>query len=320
MKLYSKGGAVGLIRSMILHDRLSHAYIICGEKGVGKKTLAKYIAKQILCESESGEPCENCKSCRMIEHSAHPDFIAIEPSGKTGNYLSDDLRPIVADANTVPNEGKYKIYFLPSADKALPAAQNTLLKVIEEPPKHVIFIMTAESREKILSTILSRAISLNISEASKSECLSALTESGASEEEAKGAIAVFGGNIGKCLDYINDDGAKRLPAAVEEIVDALAKKDEYALLRAFSALDKDRELCLEALAGFKTVLRDASAIKLGGDTFSVCAGGAKKLSEKLRQSSIERIYDEVASAEGKIGGNASIQLTLSCLCGRIISN
>ena len=319
MKLFSKDKATSLISSMIKSGRLSHAYIICGEKGVGKKTLALHMAEQILCEAQSGEPCGLCKSCRMLSHNAHPDFITVTPSGKSGNYRADDLRPIISDANISPNEGERKIYFLPDIDRALPAAQNVLLKIVEEPPSHVIFIMTAESREKILPTVLSRALTLNIPEPTESECLEALTESGYERPAAEAAVSVFGGNIGRCKEYLSDDGAKALPEAFAKVSDALLRGDEYALLTALSPLDKDRDLCLGVLSALKDFLRDALAVKFGGKLCSLGKERAAELSKKLRQSAVEKMYDDISLAEIKINGNSQMSLTLCDLCGRLSS-
>ena len=320
MKLYAKESAVSLIRSMIRRDRLSHAYIICGEKGVGKKTLGRYMAAQILCEKGDGDPCGVCKSCRMLKNDAHPDFITIEPSGKSGNYRADDLRAIISEASIAPNEGEKKIYFLPRFDKALPTAQNALLKIVEEPPAHVLFIMTAESREMILPTILSRTISLSISEAEVAECLEALTDAGIQKDDAWKAVDMFGGNIGKCIEYVRDNDAKRLPESVKEAISALVNGDEYELLRSLCSLEKDRALCVEVLSDVKKVLRDALAHKFGGNLSSLCREDAKALSKKLRQSTIERMYDDITLAENKINGNASAVLVLSDLCGRLSIN
>lgn len=317
MKLFSKDRAVKLIENSVRTDRLSNAYIICGEKGVGKKTLAKYMASQILCEKKQGIPCGECKPCRMLNASAHPDFITVTPAGKSGNYLSDDLRPIISDASISPNEGDKKIYFLPQIDRALTAAQNVLLKIIEEPPAHVAFIMTADRKDMILPTVLSRSICLNIPEPSEDECLEALREKGVDIAVAKNAVSVFGGNIGKCLEYINDDGAKRLPEAVSKICSALVESDEYALLCALSSLEKERELCLETLAALKNVIRDAVCEQTDAKMCSLCRDGAKRLAEKYRKSSLGKMFEDISSAEALISGNGSSQLVLADLCGKL---
>ena len=314
MKLYSKDAAVSMIRSMIIRGRLSHAYLISGERGVGKKTLARYMAAQILCETGTGEPCGVCKSCRMIKNDAHPDFITVSAGGKSGNYLADDLRAIISDSSVAPNEGERKIYFLPRADRSLPAAQNALLKIVEEPPPHVLFIMTAESKERILPTILSRTVNISLSESGEAECLEALADEGISEAEAREAVSVFGGNIGRCLEYIREPEAKEFVLKLKGISAALVSGDEYELLRELTSLESDRENCGYLLAEFKNVIRDAVAAKFSGKLSSPCRAEAAGLSKKFRQSSLERMYDAVCEAEDRINGNSNAVLTLSDLC------
>ena len=316
MTLYAKDPAIALIRSMIRRGRLPHAFIIFGEKGVGKKTLAREMARHILCQRGGDIPCGECSACRMMSKNIHPDFIVKTPSGKTGNYLTDDLRSIVSDASITPNEGDKKIYFLPNIDKALPEAQNMLLKIVEEPPAHVMFVMTAESKERILPTILSRVITIGITEPSEEECLAALTENGVPREDAQKAVSVFGGNIGRCFDYIASGGEVEYLTAVKGIVTAMIKRDEFSMLAVLSGLN-DRALILDVLASLKNVLRDVSAEKLGAKLCSVCRDEARVLAGMIRQSAVEKMYDAVTKAERKIAGNASALLTLSDLCGKL---
>ena len=320
MTLYGKDRAVSLIRSMILRDRLPHAFIIFGEKGTGKKTLSKYIAKQILCQEKAGIPCDKCISCRKIDKNIHPDFITLMPGGKNGNYLSDELRAIVSDAAVAPNESDKKIYFLPDIDKSLPEAQNMLLKVIEEPPEHVIFIMTAEQKEKILPTVLSRVISLGITEASPDDCQKALAEFGGDPKIAAEAVKIFGGNIGRCIDYIENSGQIDYLTVVMNIISAILLSDEFMLLSVLTSLDSKvgRENIFNVFSTFKEVLRDISAARLGTSLCSVNKEGAAKLSERIRQSDVERIYEAVSSAEKKIAGNCSVPLVM-CQLSAVIA-
>ena len=318
MTLYAKDSAITLIRSMIRRGRLPHAFIIFGEKGVGKKTLAHEMARHVLCQRGGEMPCGECSACRMMSKNIHPDFIVKTPSGKSGNYLSDDLRSIVSDASVMPNEGDKKIYFLPNVDKALPEAQNMLLKIVEEPPAHVMFIMTAESKERILPTILSRVISVGITEPSEEECLAALIENGVSREDAQKAVSIFGGNIGRCSEYIESGGEVEYLTAVKSIVKAMTERDEFSLLAVLSELDTpNRALILDVLASLKNVLRDVSAEKLGAKLCSVCRDEARVLAGRVRQSAVEKMYDAVTEAERKIAGNASPLLTLSDMCGKL---
>lgn len=322
MTLYGKDNTVSLISSMIGRDRLPHAFLLFGERGVGKKTLARYIAKTVLCQSGGKVPCQSCISCRKIDKGIHPDFICMTPGGKNGNYLSEELRSIVSDAAVAPNESPKKIYFLPGIDKALPEAQNTLLKVVEEPPEHVMFLMTAESKDRILPTVLSRTISLGITEPSPEDCIKALAEAGHVGKAADRAVSVFGGNIGKCLEYIENGGELEYIETVGKIVDGMLRRDEFAILSALNSLDgkSSRSKIGDALSELKNVLRDVSAKKLGGTLCSANRKGAEALADNLRQSSAAKIYDAVTEAERKINGNGSVPLVMSDLAGKIALN
>ncbi len=317
MKLYSKGHVTELIRSMIKNARLSHSFIICGDKGVGKKTLAMHIAAQVLCSDGQGDVCGVCKSCRMAKINAHPDLITLVPSGKSGNFRADDLRPLISDASITPNEGVYKVYILPLIDKALPAAQNTLLKIVEEPPANVIFIMTATSKEGILPTILSRSIVLNIGSATESECLEALIAEGYSEADAKKAIDSFGGNIGACLEFLSEGDSEYPFEAVRNISAALISGDEYILAKELSKLDKDKAYATQTLGLLETVIRDAIMSKSGSKLISSCRNEAKTLGENIRQSGLIKMYEALGDAIRKINGNANMQLALNDLCCRL---
>lgn len=316
MKLYSKSHVTELISSMIAGSRLSHSFIICGDKGVGKRTLAMHMASQILCESASGEACGRCKSCLMAQNDAHPDLITIKPSGKSGNFRADDLRPIISDASITANEGVYKVYILPHIDKALAAAQNTLLKIVEEPPANVIFIMTATSKEGILQTILSRSIVLSIAEATEDECLKALIEHGHNELDAKRAIEAVGGNIGACLEYLSD-GSNYPFDAVKAVAKAIISGDEYLLAFELSKLDKDKAYAMQALSLLETVIRDALMSKSDSKLISSCKEEASILGEKIRQSGLIGMYEAIGETIRRINGNANTQLALSDLCCKL---
>ncbi len=313
MKLYSKDNATELIGSMILNNRLSHSFILCGEKGVGKKTLALHLAKQILCLNPGADACDVCKSCRMADNSAHPDLIMLSPSGKSGNFRADDLRPLISDASITPNEGVYKVYILPDIDKALPAAQNVLLKIVEEPPANVIFIMTASAKEGILQTILSRSITVNVPKATMDSCIQAVCDAGYSFEDAQSAYNFVGGNIGACLELLGSDKDDLPFETVKRITEALVKGDEYLLACELSHLDRDKNFAVQALTLLETVIRDALLSKSDCELLSICKEEAKTLGENVRQSGLLKMYESIGDAINKIYQNANMQLALNDL-------
>ncbi|MCD7805282.1 MAG: AAA family ATPase [Oscillospiraceae bacterium] len=315
LKLYSKDNISGLVLSMRQRDRLCHSFLLVGDKGVGKKTAAKYMALEILCRSQGEVPCGICKDCRMILNDAHPDVITVSASGKSGNYRADDLRPLISDAYIASNEGGYKIYILPDIDKALPAAQNTLLKIFEEPPDHVIIIMTAEKRENVLPTVRSRAIVINVPEASREDTIAALSERRISEEDAERAYGVLGGNIGACIEYLNG-GSDELYLRVKSASEALAKSDEYALLKILN--EADRATATELTTELSEVLSEAIKRKQGYEDASFYSNEARKLSETISGKALMTMYERTLEASQKLKGNAGVPLTMADLCGKLV--
>ncbi|MCD8007069.1 MAG: AAA family ATPase [Oscillospiraceae bacterium] len=315
LRLYSKDNISRLILSMRSRDRLCHSFLLVGDKGVGKKTAAKYMALEILCRSEGEVPCGKCKDCRMISNDAHPDVMTVSASGKSGNYRTDDLRPLISDAYIASNEGGYKIYILPDIDKALPAAQNTLLKLFEEPPDHVIIIMTAERLENVLPTVRSRAIVINVPEASREDTVAALTERKIPEPDAEKAYGLLGGNIGACIEYLNG-GSDELYLRVKSAAEAIAKSDEYALLKILN--ETDRMAAVELTIELSKVLSEAIKRKQGADEASFYSNEAQKLSETIGQKALMTMYDRTLEAAGKLKGNAGVGLTMADLTGKLI--
>ncbi len=315
LKLYSKDNISELVLSMRSRDRLCHSFLLVGDKGVGKKTAAKYMSLEILCRSQGEVPCGICKDCRMILNNAHPDMITVSASGKSGNYRADDLRPLISDAYIASNEGGYKIYILPDIDKALPAAQNTLLKIFEEPPDHVIIIMTAENLENVLPTVRSRAIVINVPEASHEDVIAALSERKISEPDAERAYQLCGGNIGACIEYLNG-GSDELYLRVQSASAALAKSDEYGLMKILN--ETDRVAATELVTELSKVLAEAMKRKQGYEDTSFYSAEAQKLSETTGSKALMTMYDRTLEALKKLRGNASVGLTMADLGAKLI--
>ena len=137
-----------------------HANLIIGDKDVSLE-LAWNMAKRMLCKGAGNKPCGVCPSCRKVEKRIHPDVLFVERAdgdkGKTKKeIIIDQIRALEKDAPVLPNDGDAKVYILPEADTMNEKAQNAFLKILEEPPSFVSFILCAQSREKLLPTIRSR--------------------------------------------------------------------------------------------------------------------------------------------------------------------
>ena len=233
---------------------ISHFYLISGPKGSGKHTLAKLLAQAILCQGGS-KPCGVCGPCRKIESGNHPDFITVEdPEHK--NVAVKIVRQIREDVFIRPNESAYKIYLFPQ--ELGTEGQNALLKILEEPPKHGVFILLADNPEKLLH----RQLRLDFPQAGEEDIASAMDRSG--------------GFYGQAKDILAEGGA--VPPQTESFVKAFSARDSLGLTQVLVPLEKwKRDALAELLESWLSLLEQALACRTGG-------ASAGKLARQIAES------------------------------------
>ncbi len=144
---------VKTLQNALANNKIAHAYLFCGPRGTGKTSMAKLFAKALNCEEGIGHQCNVCGNCTSINDSSHPDVIEIDAASNNG---VDEVRSLIEKVKYSPIKGKYKVYIIDEVHMMSSGAFNALLKTLEEPPAHVIFILATTEPHKVLPTILSR--------------------------------------------------------------------------------------------------------------------------------------------------------------------
>lgn len=143
------------LKNAIATDRLAHAYLFCGGRGVGKTSCARIFAKTINCTNPTagGDPCNECDSCRAFNENRSLNILELDAAS---NNSVDDIRGLVEQVQVPPTEGRYRVFIIDEVHMLSPAAFNAFLKTLEEPPSYVVFILATTEKQKIIPTILSR--------------------------------------------------------------------------------------------------------------------------------------------------------------------
>ncbi len=219
---------------------VSHAYILCGERGSGKQNLAMAFAAALLCtdpQEKDGmiQPCGRCHSCLQAASGSHPDLLVFRhqkknDSDKRSALGADDARRLRSDVQIKPYYSSRKIYIVPEADRMTPQAQNVLLKTLEEPPAYAVILLLAEGTEKFLPTVLSRCILMRLRPVPEKELVSYLTDKcGADPASAGMAARLSGGNPGRASQILGDEESGIFIKEAEDFLSGLDRAGAYEI-------------------------------------------------------------------------------------------
>lgn len=328
MKLYAKENIAEAVSGMMKKDCLSHGFLLTGNVGSGRRTAAKLIASHILCE-HSESPCISgnefdesrlCRECKRIMNGTHPDVIYPERGGKTLQYSSETLKFVAADAYIMPNDCDKKLYIFSDSEKISMGNQGVLLKVIEEPPEHCYFIFTAQSREALLPTMISRLVCMSVACPTEEECFAELTSGGFAESEVMAAVDAFHGNIGMCKSFLETAEIRQNVAAASDFSTALTDSDEYGMLKALASVGESRDRLRAVILLCVDILRDGLALRTGGSCLSGCCKQAsQKMATLFSYQKITAAYDSLRSTLEYLDANAYVPAASAALTAELIS-
>ena len=295
--------------------RFPHALIIEGEEGIGKKTLAKDIACALVCRGND-KPCGECAQCKKAIGAIHPDISEYIPAGTANSFHVDTVRNIINDAYVQPNEADYKIYILANAHCMNQNAQNALLKILEEPPKYVVFILTTNSKSALLSTVLSRSVCVSLEGVDIERAANYITSycENVDYNTAKKTVETFNGNIGKAIDSLQDSKTSELVDVCNKICKALATSNEYEMMTLCSVFQKDRQGVVFACDLLKSIFRDALFAGGSSEHISGQEESAALLKSSLSRQSLIKLINTCDELKSTALSNANNALLITKFC------
>ena len=304
------------LKESIIKNTISHAYILAGDKGVGKSKIAKEFAMELICERDHSG-CGQCPTCRQFLANAYPDFFYMDAEGKDSIGIERIREDIVADVGIRPYHGGVKIYVIDEADKMTTVAQNALLKTIEEPPEYVVILLLVRNISLLLETIRSRCIKLLLSAVSKDRIKNWLIENGTGEDIATVLASYSNGapGIAKAMAESED-----FAIIYEKNVEFLKKISEASIN---DILDFIEEL-KKRTAGFKEFInflrlwyRDICILKLTKKIDNLLFIREEsiilRLSREYTLKKINSIIDLIDETEIRLNSNVSSETVMELL-------
>lgn len=324
------------MQNALLTDKVSHAYIISGETGSGKEFIARVFAKALLCEQRQEkngmiESCNECTSCVKALSGNHPDIITLTHE-KPGSIGVDDIRHGLRDDVVIrPYESNRKIYIIPEGEKMTPAAQNALLKTLEEPPSYIVIIILTNNLNAFLPTIISRCIVLPMKPAKDDSIKKYLMETCHVVDYKAMLCASFArGNVGKALDLASNEKFDNLKNGTIELVSKLKTLEIHDMMdRVHEILAPDEEsektskkgIDTAALEDFFDVLiflfRDMLVYKATENEdhliFSDKISYIRSVTETCSYTQIDQMIHDLERAKNRINSNVNIDLALELM-------
>lgn len=312
----------------VRHKKISHAYIVEGDRGSGKKMLAAAFSKILQCETrqKTGDTkaCGQCESCIQMDNKDHPDVIWVSHEKPNVISVGEIREQIVNTVDIMPYKGPYKIYIVDEAEKMNAAAQNAILKTIEEPPEYAIIFLLTTNRGAFLDTILSRCILLGTRPVSETAIKKYLVDKcGISSEEAEFSAGFSLGNIGKAEAIVSSEEFRELKDLTLSVLRYIHEIESYEIADKVKEYKKYKNRIDDFFDIFLMWFRDILLLKadksVNAETarkkiiFSNEYGYLKKQAEKINLEAVDYIINKISRARIRIKSNVNFDATLELL-------
>ena len=306
------------LQNALSTGKVSHAYIINGEKSSGKEFIAKVFAMTLQCEKGAAEPCQECHYCHQALSGNHPDIIFVTHE-KPNSVSVDDIRTqINGDVSIKPYSRPYKVYIVNEAEKMTVQAQNAILKTLEEPPEYVVILLLTTNVNSMLPTILSRCVVLNMKPVADELVRGFLMrQMMVPDYKAEICVAFARGNIGKAKALASSEDFENVKS---EALSLLKYINEMELSEIIAAIKKINEYKLEIndyLDIFSVWYRDVLLFKATSDinhlVFREEIQTLRRTAQRSSYEGIERIIEALDTAKRRLDANVNFELTMELL-------
>ena len=317
-------GAKAHLQAALADQQMSHAYLLEGTHGVGKKTLANAFVKTLLCQTPIEGPngqqdcCGRCQSCRSFDHDNHPDVKRIRTLPDKNTISVKQIRDeLVKDISIRPYGGQYKIYLIEEAERLTVEAQNAMLKTLEEPPAYGLIIMMAESAAAFLPTILSRCVKISLQPLDSKVVKAELGRRGVESGKAGIAAAFAQGSIGQALKLCEDENFEEMRTELFQFLGRIPQLSQLEVMKGSQLWDQFKSeqeaLFSLLLIWYRDILvyqetRDPAQI-LCADQLEIIASMASYYENRK----LIQITDKVLDIHKKLKANANAALAIDCL-------
>ncbi len=276
VKKLEQNSGIQLLEKAMKSDRVPHGVVLESDFPQLIKKYTELLCQWAVCTGNV-KPCGHCVQCGKVSTGNHPDVYTAKLYGKSQVVNVDEIRNICADAFVKPNESNTKVYIITNADKMQPQAQNAFLKILEEPPQNILFILCCTSAQQLLGTILSRATVYSLNQSNADE------------------------NINKSCETAG------------EIAVSLCKTKGYELLKATGKLT-DRAFAKETIDQLIIIVNEAIVTKL---TETHCSAAAEVLRNNIATVDLIKIIDILNLAKARLNSNINMNLFMSWLCAEL---